>query len=260
MALINGEKLQEIQEMALEFNRKLITDPNYGAVIKRNGGFLLLGNHYGVSSKLYFGLNPGGAGEGYFDVCPLCENGPWEIEKATGESVALAWKNKPSHKGYRPGSWVNCSRCFGSNTFLYDWPSQGGWMCDATSAFVIPWSTPSKEELTPLLSGTSMARYSRELVLKMVEHHDPAVIIATGPSCWKYLRSFLGIQGDLHYVLTCAEGNKKYPGANGIGNNQYQWGKLKFGSTTVFMVPHFARANNTEALKDCASWLKSELC
>lgn len=234
-AKIDVEKLAEIQGLAILYNKKLCNDPN-GALIREKKGFLLQGNCYARSNKIYFGINPK-VPEPEFLVDPIPENGPWEVDARTGKSLHPELPY-----------WRHCAELFGSDTSLYNWIS------NATSTFIVPWGTLDLNELcgTPLTK--QILKFSRKIVLKIIEHHDsPRIIIAVGKYVREQVQDFLDLSTEFSYEMSPENGERNY------GRNIYQWGKTVCDGIAIYQIPHLSGASSHRALHDCASWLVKEI-
>ena len=233
MKKVNEVKLQELRDLACHLNSELLQDPEYGNDIQQRGGIPLLGNHYGVSRKLFFGINPGiikhEEGKSHFCVDVISKNGPWQIDEITGKTV------KPEFS-----YWRNCAYFFSSNHHLYEWIN------DATSAFLVPWQTANVQELKRHPLYMQIKDYSRQIVSLIIKHHDPKAIIIVGSG-----------RGNREFAMELLNISSSYkPITSG---NYYQWGKAYKHTTQIFFIPHFSRANNKERLKECAAWLSQEV-
>lgn len=229
------KKLVEIQILALECHRDLI-DRAEARDLEQQGGFLIQGNNYARSRKMFLGLNPRSPEEGEFRANLIEENGPWETHPDTSESV---------HPELR--YWNNCACFFGSDDFLKRW------IIDATSTFIVPWVTNSEKDLFchPLWREGTLKDYSHRIFLKMVQHCEPEIIIAVGKSSRELIAEFLGLRSSFEYEVSPEEGWSKF------GNAACQWGK-QGGKPTVYQIPHLSRMGKA-TLQYCAAWLSGEI-
>lgn len=235
MQRFDAKKLLEVQLLALQCHWDLIAHPQ-AKDIEQQGGFLIQGNHYAKSHKMFLGLNPAASEEGEFHVNLIEENGPWATEPTTGESVHPELKY-----------WDRCASFFGSDDFLKRW------IMDATSSFVVPWVTASEKYLFshPLWRKGTLKEYSRKIFIKMVEHCEPEVVIAVGRSARELIQEFLGCRFPFEYQVSPSEGRDKY------GNAIFQWGR-QCGKPTIYQIPHLSRMSEA-ALRCCATWLSKEI-
>ena len=243
---VDHRKLKVLQVLANACNDELITDVNYGKDIEERGGFVLLRDHYAASPKLFFGINPGEdryrEGEPSFFVGTIEINGPWEVNKNTGESVQPEFVY-----------WQNCSKFFYSDAYLYRWIS------DATSAFLVPWVFKNVEDLQRHYLWPDMKAYSKQIARMIIRHHEPRVVIVAGSGQKRrdFLTEFLNIPRDSYEPVMTLEQSKREYGKS--WNNLCQWGILRNWQAPIYMVPHFSRFYCSEARENCASWLSEEI-
>lgn len=229
-------KLEEIQTLARFYHQQLCGE--FGSEAVAAGGNLFLGKYYAASHKIFLSLNPGTYRAG--DIKPFVvklgeHNGPWG--------------NPSSEFAF----WRNCR-------FFFSYPSGlADWIEDATSTFVIPWRSRSLNELRshPKLEERIRA-YSRELLCKMVKHHQAKTLIVSGLATVKILAEFLCFPLDNQTI------EYRFDGVGYRPNGIYQWMRINpskagikglIGETIIYQVPHFSRATSKKALRECASWL-----
>lgn len=231
-----GTKLEEIQALATFYHQQLCRE--FGTEAVAAGGNLFLGKYYAASHKIFLSLNPGTYKVG--DIKPFIvklgeHNGPW------GDSSS------------KFAFWQNCRFFFGCPSGL------ANWIEDATSTFAIPWRSRSLSDLRshPKLEEQIRA-YSRELLCKMVEHHQAKTLIVSGLATVKIVADFLG------FPLNSQTIECHFDGAGYRPYGIYQWMRVNpsnsgirglIGETIIYQVPHFSRAVNKQALRQCASWL-----
>ncbi len=160
-----ANKLREIEEMAGDFNHRLL--PDFGRTGFSHGGNLFLGRFYAESDRIYFGLNPGltGRPKDPFLTCLEDDDG----------------FNRP----FRNPDEFNKNFQFGREfqRFLAAHPDIDRWFNDkVTSTFLCPWRTRDRNALYKLNDSTEdkLFKYSSQLVWKMVKHHDAKVLVVVG--------------------------------------------------------------------------------
>ena len=231
-----GTKLEEIQALATFHHQQLIRE--FGPEAVAAGGNLFLGKYYVASDRIFLSLNPGTYRTGHinpFVVKLRGDNAPW------------------GHPSSKFAFWLNCTFFFGCSSGL------ANWIEEATSTFAIPWRSRSLSNLRshPKLEER-IRTYSRELLRKMVEHHQAKILIVSGVATVKIVADFLG------FPLNSQTIECRFDGAGYRPYGIYQWMRVNpsksgikglIGETIIYQVPHFSRAVNKQALRQCASWL-----
>ncbi len=231
-----SSKLEEIQALASFYHQQLYRE--FGPEAVAAGGNLFLSKYYAASDKIFLSLNPGTYRAG--DIKPFVvklreDNGPW---------------GNPSS---RFAFWRNCTFFFGCSSGL------ANWIQEATSTFAIPWRSRSLNDLRNRSELWKRIRvYSRELLRKMLEHHQSKTLIVSGVETVKIVADFLGFPLDSQTI------EYRFDGADYRPYGIYQWMRVNpsnsgieglVGETTIYQVPHFSRATSKNALHECASWL-----
>lgn len=228
-------KLSDIQNMALDFNKRLQRHAP-------DGGCLFLGRFYAESRRIFPGLNPGGPSR-TFNV------------------------NLTDHHGYNPpfhnpdpqrkdnAFWRNCEG------FLALHPDLRAWFLDGvTSTNLVPWRTGTGKELRRLnhRTGQELFRYSGQLLTKMIEHHDADLLIISGKESAHLLNELVAAAEDREKgPWTPSDINSAREGPGGT----YQWRRLTLPNVgTVLQIPHFSRAKRRGLdEKGFADWLRVQL-
>jgi hypothetical protein len=225
-------KLEELQRLAQEYNRKLIDEfPRLKFLSK--GGDLFLGKHYCESSRIFLGLNPGGREAKPFKT-DLREEGNF-------------WDDPNREYPY----WKNCRSFVKPGSRLHEW------ITTATVAYCCPWRTRDGRELYKLdaQTGGRLFQYCGELLRRLVKDHKETfpdtevVLVVPGRATLHLLSSqpFLDIKWRDHLRFD-----------NGT-RGTYQWAKVEWDDIVLYQVPHFSRANSAQRLTECAEWLVGDL-
>lgn len=238
------DKAEEIERQAHAFDAKIRHSwPNEPDLPPYRGGVLVLGKYYAQSRRIYFGLNPGGDGN-RFEVAPNLQknlNPPFDF---------------PAEQDGDYHYWDNWKAFLRRHDDLRAWFNNR-----VTSAVLIPWRTKSSgeaEKLNPRL-GFELFKTSGALVQKLLEHHDPELLLVGGKKGLDWLSgpNFLGIGRWKAYVV---DEHKM-----GI---HHQWRKVMWSGAvndrsykfTIIQVPHFSYANSHERLLPrLAAWLRVHL-
>jgi hypothetical protein len=116
---------------------------------------------------------------------------------------------------------------------------------------LVPWRTPDGTKLDDLNKGTDgkVYEYSKQLVMKMFEHHHARLVMVAGKVTMERLNEFLGVPWGAANLSNALQG----PGRT------YQWRRMAFEGMTVIQVPHFSRAVSLHRLEEFARWLRREL-
>ncbi len=225
-------KLEEIQTLASDYNRKLMLEFSNSSILAK-GGNLFLGANYAASGKIFITFNPG-----------LSKNNTSKFE--VGLSPYNRYWDSYYDKDYL--FWKNSRKFFQSQPLLRTWIN------DATSAFLIPWRT---KNITSFNSEPKLkeriCEYSGTLIRKMVEHHHANTLIVSGVATLNCLSSNAFLNFD-------TKQSQKSKGLD-LGLN-YQCKVFypdSIRSLVIFQVPHFSRANSKEFLPACSSWLWGEI-
>lgn len=233
--MTSKEKLNEIQEMARWFHDALCRD--FEPEMFTEGGSLLLGKYYSESTYLYFGLNPGYAGEPPlgFDVELRAEYNP-PFHNSDGDNRLFPY-------------WRTWERFLSRHADLFHWFNDR-----VTSAFLVPWRTRKSSDLGELNAVTSgrLFAYAGELVNKMIEHHEATLLIVAGKCGLQLLNRILGNR----WVLNELDNPREGPGG------LYQWRRRLLppeNKTVVLQIPHFSRARSHAKLDAMAVWLREQL-
>ncbi len=233
IATQNTEALKEIQQMALGFHHALREELHDAC--PEWGGCLFLGKYYAESDRIYFGLNPGTGGL----------EGPqqFSVELETNRNPPF-WASDEDNREF--SYWRNWGK------FLRAHPDLDKWFNDrVTSAMLIPWRTPDGPTLDKLAKSTEgrVYEYSKQLVMKMLDHHQARLVLVAGKVTLERLNEFLGTPWDASHMSKARQG----PGRT------YQWRRTAFERVTVLQVPHFSRAVSLDRLGEFAEWLRQEL-
>lgn len=228
-----SEALKEIQQMALGFHRAIEEKHRNGRL--EWGGCLFLGKYYSESSRIYFGLNPGTAG--------LAGPQQFNVELETNRNPPFS-ASEEDNKEFP--YWQNWSK------FLRAYPDLDKWFNDrVTSAMLVPWRTPNGSTLDDLNKSTEgkIYEYSKQLVMKILEHHQARLVMVAGKVTLERLNGFLGMPWDVTQLSNSRQG----PGGT------YQWRRMVSEGVTVIQLPHFSRAVSLDRLKELAKWLRQQL-
>lgn len=230
------DKLNQIQQMALEFNRLLIAN---GEERFKRGGNLFLGRYYAESDRLYFGIKPGLTGRERDDFLVCLED---------NDQYNRPFNNPEKFNRDNPYG-KNFSAFLNANPRLKEWFNHR-----VTSTFLCPWRAKDMPELRKLNrdTGGKVYEYSGQLVRKMLEHHKATILVVAGKDGAHLLNEHVR-QWDYRDI------NKHCEGPGGI----YQWRKLPFEflgrKIVALQIPHFAYANDQRKLQQFAQWLLQQV-
>jgi hypothetical protein len=229
--------LQEITALARKKHSQL--RPLHPAF--KQGGCLLLGHSYARSRFIYCGLNPGR----YPDIVEH----DFLVEPASEAPYNLPFVCDVKDPAFaRLPYWRNAHNFFNANGHqdLRDWFQAG-----VTSTFLSPWRTGGLSDINKLPGDVRkrLHEYSRDLLEKMIEHHDAKVLITAGVSSIDFLSRLTGKVNEPEQ----REGSGK----------TYQWSECSFSfvgrKIMVLQIPHFSRANSKDKMEPFARWLRDRL-
>ncbi len=227
------QNLAEIQEMAQRFHRSLVDE--FGEANFIQGGDLFLGRYYGESDRIYFGINPGATNR---------DEDPFKTGLETREGFNPPFR----HEGSDIGNWNKWKGFLSKHRGLDEWFNN-----KVTSTFLCPWRTKNGEVFEKLNRATKdkLYQYSSQLVCKMIDHHNPKVLVLAGLKAVHLFNELM---------LRAGKRAWDFKEVNATGKSK-KYAKHWFGEKgiAVLQIPHFSWPISNKALDSLAEWLRTEL-